>query len=141
MDRMQAICTLLQTDNHTNTSSFNFTGRVLFVMPNQQRQSTEGRGLRTSAVGRSGMPDYDSPTPKVSLLMEDLGPHLMHVSCVPSCLGSASTSNTSFLRPTRVHISNGTLVCSVFFVWLVVVTNTQTDKPCHSCSNCACDMA
>jgi len=34
---------LLQTDNHTNTSSLNvFTGRMLFLTPNQQRQSTEG---------------------------------------------------------------------------------------------------
>jgi len=40
---MQTICTSLQTDNHTNTSSLNvFTGRMLFLTPNQQRQSTEG---------------------------------------------------------------------------------------------------
>jgi len=39
---MQTICTSLQTDNHTNTSSLNFTGRVLFLTPNQQCQSTEG---------------------------------------------------------------------------------------------------
>jgi len=43
LDHMQTICTLLQTDNHTNTSSLNvFTGRMLFLTPNQQRQSTEG---------------------------------------------------------------------------------------------------
>jgi len=44
---MQTICTSLQTDNHTNTSSLNlitrfFTGRMLFVTPSQQCQSTEG---------------------------------------------------------------------------------------------------
>jgi len=36
-------CTSLQTDNHTSTSSLKFfTGRMPFLPPNQQRQSTEG---------------------------------------------------------------------------------------------------
>jgi len=36
------VCTSLQTDNHTNTSSLSFfTGRMPFLPPNQQRQSTE----------------------------------------------------------------------------------------------------
>jgi len=34
------ICTSLQADNHTNTSSLNFTGRLLCLTANQQ--STEG---------------------------------------------------------------------------------------------------
>jgi len=40
------VCTSLQTDNHTNTRlrSF-FTGRMPFLPPNQQRQSTEGETL------------------------------------------------------------------------------------------------
>jgi len=43
LDHMQTICTLLQTDNHTNTSSLSFfTGWMLFLPPNQQHQSTEG---------------------------------------------------------------------------------------------------
>jgi len=33
LDHMQTICTSLQTDYHTNTSSLNFTGRMLFLMP------------------------------------------------------------------------------------------------------------
>ena len=42
LDHMQTICTLLQTDNHTNTSSLNvFTFQMLFLMPDQQCQSTE----------------------------------------------------------------------------------------------------
>jgi len=40
-----AIYTLLQTANHTNTSSLNFTGWMLFLMPNQQHQSTEGTAI------------------------------------------------------------------------------------------------
>jgi len=36
---MQIICTSLQADNHASTSSLNvFTGRMLFLMPNQQCQ-------------------------------------------------------------------------------------------------------
>ena len=37
------VCTSLQTDNHANTSPLSFfTGRMPFLLPNQQRQSTEG---------------------------------------------------------------------------------------------------
>jgi len=42
LDHMQTICTSLHTDNHTNTS-LGFSGRMLFLPPNQQRQSTEGK--------------------------------------------------------------------------------------------------
>jgi len=37
------VCTSLQTDNHTSTPVF--TGRMPFLPPNQQRQSTEGSSL------------------------------------------------------------------------------------------------
>jgi len=37
------VCTLFQTDNHASTSPLKFfTGRMPFLQPNQQRQSTEG---------------------------------------------------------------------------------------------------
>jgi len=37
------VCTSLQTDNHASTSPLSFfTGRMPFLSPNQQRQSTEG---------------------------------------------------------------------------------------------------
>jgi len=37
------VCTLFQTDNHASTSPLKFfTGRMPFLPPNQQRQSTEG---------------------------------------------------------------------------------------------------
>jgi len=43
LDNTQIICTSLQTDNHASTSLPRlFTGRRLFLMPNQQCQSTEG---------------------------------------------------------------------------------------------------
>ena len=42
LDHIQ-VCTSLQTDNHANTSLLSFfTGRMPFLSPNQQRQSTEG---------------------------------------------------------------------------------------------------
>jgi len=40
---MQIICTLLQTDDDASTSPLSFyTGRMPFLPPNQQCQSTEG---------------------------------------------------------------------------------------------------
>jgi len=37
------VCTMLQADNYTSTPPLNFfTGRMPFLPPNQQRQSTEG---------------------------------------------------------------------------------------------------
>jgi len=37
------VCTLLQTDNHAyHPTTLFFTGRMPFLPPNQQRQSTEG---------------------------------------------------------------------------------------------------
>ena len=41
------VCTLLQTDNHAKPHrSVFFTGRMPFLPPNQQRQSTEGKALK-----------------------------------------------------------------------------------------------
>jgi len=42
LDHMQTVCTSLQTDNHANTTSLNFLGRMLFLTPHKQCQSTEG---------------------------------------------------------------------------------------------------
>jgi len=37
------VCTSLQTDNHASTPPLFFTGRMLFLLRNQQCQSTEGK--------------------------------------------------------------------------------------------------
>jgi len=51
LDHMQIICTSLQTDNQASTSSLHiFTGRMLFLQPNQQRQSTEGHAVCNSNI-------------------------------------------------------------------------------------------
>ena len=47
LDHVQ-VCTSLQTDNHASTSPVTtqfFTGRMPFLSPNQQRQSTEGTNM------------------------------------------------------------------------------------------------
>jgi len=44
LDLMHITRTFLQTDNHASTASLNFfAGRMFFLMPNQQCQSTEGQ--------------------------------------------------------------------------------------------------
>jgi len=42
LDRLQIICTSLQTDKHASISSFVFTGRMIFMTPSQQYQCTKG---------------------------------------------------------------------------------------------------
>ena len=42
LDHKQIICTSFQTDKHESISSVSFTGRIPFLPPNQQHQSTEG---------------------------------------------------------------------------------------------------
>ena len=43
------VCTSLQTDNHASTPPLSFfTGRMPFLQPNQQRQSTEGTAAATA---------------------------------------------------------------------------------------------
>jgi len=52
LDHMQIICTSVQTDNHARISLLNFfTCRMLFLMPNQQCQSTES----TRSPEKSGL--------------------------------------------------------------------------------------
>jgi len=48
------VCTSIQTDNHASTQPLSFfTGRVPFLLPNQQHQSTEGRLQKIPALGRN----------------------------------------------------------------------------------------
>jgi len=47
------VCTLLQTDNHTSTPPLLFfTGRMPFLPPNQQRQSTEDACMQCKKIQR-----------------------------------------------------------------------------------------
>jgi len=49
LENKQIICTSLHADNHASTSPIQsfLTGRMPFLLPNQQRQSTEGQQLIT----------------------------------------------------------------------------------------------
>jgi len=47
LDHVHIICTLLQTDNHASISPLSFTGRMPFLPPNQQRQSTKLNDFKT----------------------------------------------------------------------------------------------
>jgi len=54
------VCISLQTDNHASTPPLEFfTGRMPFLLPNQQRQSTEGKTMYTiykkSCIGKSSL--------------------------------------------------------------------------------------
>jgi len=44
------VCTLLQTDNHTSTPPLSFTGRMPFLPPKQQRQSTENVKMKSNEI-------------------------------------------------------------------------------------------
>jgi len=56
------VCTSLQTDNHASTPLLSFfTGRMPFLPPNQQRQSTEGKLLLI-------LPFHDNYTGQPALL-------------------------------------------------------------------------
>jgi len=62
LGRMQ-VCTSLQTDNHASTPPLSFfTGRMPFLPPNQQRQSTEGRALKAT--------DIKSQTKDITLVIQ-----------------------------------------------------------------------
>jgi len=52
------VCTSLQTDNHASTPPLSFfTGRMPFLPPNQQRQSTEG----TTEMDTHNLKTYTMP--------------------------------------------------------------------------------
>ena len=68
LGHMQIICTSLQTDNHTITQFF--TGRMLFLMPNQQCQSKgKGKGLPylTPSVGPRADPVVQTVSLQVTI--------------------------------------------------------------------------
>jgi len=55
------VCTSLQTDNHANTPPLSFfTGRMPFLPPNQQRQSTEGSLRALKFKKKNKKYQYDS---------------------------------------------------------------------------------
>jgi len=57
------VCTSLQTDNHASTPPLSvFTGRMPFLPPNQQHQSTEGLGYACALQKNQVQRSVDSKT-------------------------------------------------------------------------------
>ena len=52
------VCTTLQTDNHTSTPPRVFTGRMPFLPPNQQCQSTEGTSKVSNQIKINTSDDF-----------------------------------------------------------------------------------
>jgi len=100
------ICTSLQTDNHTSTSLLSFfTGRMPFLPPNQQRQSTEGNSAAHQRL-------YNEARHVLPRLPFPLG-------------GSGPPADKWFLGRTQVHYQT-ILIGSAVCAWLTVVQ--QTDR-------------
>jgi len=60
LGRMQ-VSTSLQTDNHASTPPLSFfTGRMPFLPPNQQRQSTEGKITKWQQTTNKSVNNYNS---------------------------------------------------------------------------------
>jgi len=56
MGHMQ-VCTSLQTDNHVSTPPLSFfRGRMPFLPPNQQCQSSEGKGINLTSIAAEILP-------------------------------------------------------------------------------------
>jgi len=66
LDLTQIIRTLIQMDNHVITSTL-FTGQMLFLVPNQQCQSTGGQWVKSNlASGLHGQNKVVHPKDKVT---------------------------------------------------------------------------
>jgi len=80
--RMQ-ICTSLQTDNHASTPPLSFfTGRMPFLPPNQQRQSTEGNWLRWSY---SSYQDFSLQLTVTWVAWQQLSASCLSLNCMECC--------------------------------------------------------
>jgi len=91
------VCTLLQTDNHTSTSLLSFfTGRMPFLPPNQQCQSTEGKSQY-----QEGKTNMNFPEARDSEWQWHLLGH-MQVCTLLQSDNHASTQPLSFLQAGRL---------------------------------------
>ena len=87
LGRMQ-VCTSLQTDNHASTSALHcsvFTGRMPFLPPNQQHQSTEGTAGTTTTSSRSVAGDFATTSPARPPSSLPRTPPSDHSMTLPAC--------------------------------------------------------
>ena len=111
------VCTSLQTDNHASTTQF-FTGRMPFLPPNQQRQSTEG-----NMIGASLQKIWKSHSTKV------LPPNQQRQSTEGTQLFTQWRQNVRAINvifnadsrlPSCFVVPNFTLIDRVAVVWTIV---------------------
>ena len=99
LNHMQVIHTLLQTDNHASTSSLKFfMDHMLFLPPNQQRQSTEGLCTSTASCGNKSITTDGVVGMIADLLVEFAS--VEHQKVVARLQNAALGRN----RPRRVHV-------------------------------------
>ena len=105
------VCTLLQTDKHTSTPPLFFTGRMPFLPPNQQRQSTEGKHCRHWSQMRpqvAAVPAVCVPAYPIDGLEASCFP-VIHLS-VHASVPRQSHSPTACMSPYGFH-----------WLWMVLV--------------------
>jgi len=96
------VCTSLRTDNHASTSPLSFfTGRMPFLPPNQQRQSTEGKNNNKKTARRTAVGQVTAARPAASVC--SFGRAETYVDSLPSSPWLLSSPS----RPSAVHTSLG----------------------------------
>jgi len=117
------VCISLQTDNHTNTHQQFFTGRMPFLSPNKQRQSTE-RGTERQQKVQFLPPERHLTSTKHCVCV--------HVSASLLCKWpdrSYFWKNTSF--PMSVNTVNQRECCIYEFL-TVTIPSADTDSSGHT---------
>jgi len=72
---MQIVCISLQADNRRHLATQFFTGYMLFLMPNQQYQSTGGSQSNTRLIAKKCL-DYEVKGVRVEVDKRRLGEKL-----------------------------------------------------------------
>jgi len=123
------VCTSLQTDNHASTSPLSFfTGRMPFLPPNQQRQSTEGICPLMNKVENINCGLVWACvriTPKISpFALWDLGHHLTHGYLGPQ-KSTLQTASWSIQPPVTSEVMTLWRYTNLFII--ITDTHRQTD--------------
>ena len=106
------VCTSLLTDNHASTPPLCFfTGRMPFLPPNQQRQSTEGT---LSKFYRNRV--------NLSII-------LLHLICFGKTLAVSGQSSLNHRRPKLVNPSNSNHSCAVTLRFTLIATSLVPSRP------------
>ena len=123
------VCTLLQTDKHTSTPPLFFTGRMPFLPPNQQRQSTEGKHWSQMRPQVAAVPVVCVPAYPIDGLEASCFP-VIHLS-VHASVPRQSHSPTACMSPYGFHwLWMALVMCWAWFTVLAAWSGT----PCRTTS-------